>query len=215
MNMNNVVVLDYGLGNVLSVLRAIEYNGFKAKISNLKEDIKDCTHLVIPGVGSFCDAIKVINQDSLKEMIINHANKGFPILGICLGMQLLADIGYEGGINKGLGLIQGKVKKLPEKDILTNNLLKVPNIGWRNVKSQEKTDNELFDEFTNNKQYYHVHSYHFVTSKKENIIGISKFGSYDIVVGVQKGNIFGTQFHPEKSGEDGLKLLKNFLELKF
>ena len=212
--MKKITILDYGLGNLMSVKRAIEFNGFDSEISSLKADIDDSSHLIIPGVGSFQDAINALNQKFLIESIINHAKKGLPILGICLGMQLLADKSTEGGLNDGLGLISGKVEKLPQIDLLTNTLLKVPNIGWSKVTSDPNQKSIIFDSETNEREYYHVHSYHFMPEKIENIIGLSKFGNLDIVVAVQSGNIFGTQFHPEKSGKNGLRLLKKFLSIK-
>tara|TARA_Y100000589_G_C27144953_1_gene626381 strand:+ start:752 stop:1387 length:636 start_codon:yes stop_codon:yes gene_type:complete len=211
--MKKITVLDYGLGNLLSVKRAVEFNSYDCKVSNLKEDIEDSSHLIIPGVGAFSNAINTLKNSFLSEYIVNHANKGLPILGICLGMQLLADIGYEGSKNYGLGLISGEVKRLPSVDPISNKQLKVPNIGWRSVKSSLEKKNNLFDERTNNKEYYHVHSYQFIPLIDENIIGKSKFGNIDIVVAIREGNIFGTQFHPEKSGEAGLLLLKKFLSI--
>ena len=211
--MKKITVLDYGLGNILSVKRAVEYNSYDCKVSNLKEDIENSSHLIIPGVGAFNNAINILENSFLSEYIINHANKGLPILGICLGMQLLADVGYEGGKNCGLGLIPGEVKKLPNLDPVSKMKLKVPNIGWRSVMSSLEKENNLFDERTNNREFYHVHSYQFIPLIDKNIIGKSKFGNMDIVVAIRKDNIFGTQFHPEKSGESGLHILKKFLSI--
>ena len=128
-------------------------------------------------------------------------------------MQLLADFGFEGSKNHGLGLIPGEVRKLPSIDPISKKQLKIPNIGWRSVESSLEKENNLFDERTNNREYYHVHSYQFIPAIEENIIGKSKFGNIDIVVAIREGNIFGTQFHPEKSGESGLLLLKKFLSI--
>ena len=211
--MKKVTVLDYGLGNLLSVKRAVEFNSLDCKVSNAKKDIEDSSHLIVPGVGDFSNAINNLNNSFLSEYILNHAKKGLPILGICLGMQLLADVGFEGGENLGLGLIPGEVRRLPNLDPISKKQLKVPNIGWRNVNSFLEKENNLFNKKTNNKEYYHVHSYHFVPLIDENVIGISKFGNIDIVVAVRKENVFGTQFHPEKSGESGLLLLKQFLSM--
>tara|TARA_B100001287_G_C22612548_1_gene495858 strand:+ start:500 stop:1135 length:636 start_codon:yes stop_codon:yes gene_type:complete len=211
--MKSITVLDYGLGNILSVKRAVEFNSYDCKISSSKEDIKNTSHLIIPGVGDFSNAIDTLNNNFLSEYIINHAKKGLPILGICLGMQLLADVGFEGGKNFGLGLIPGEVRRLPNRDPISNNQLKIPNIGWRTVKSSLDKENNLFNQRTNNKEFYHVHSYQFIPQRAESIIGESKFGNIDIVVAIREGNVFGTQFHLEKSGESGLLLLKNFLSI--
>ncbi len=209
--MTKITVLDYGLGNLLSVKRAIQYNNFDCLVSNSEKDIEESSHLIIPGVGSFSDGMKNLKKSYLSDCIFEHAKKGLPILGICLGMQLLADFGYEGGGENGLGLISGKVEMLPTFDPVTNNQLKVPNIGWRKVSASQENSKVLFDQETNHREFYHVHSYQFLPSREEDIIGISKFGSIDIAVAIRKDNIFGTQFHPEKSGESGLHLLKNFL----
>ncbi len=211
--MKSVTVLDYGLGNILSVKRAVEFNSFDCKVSNSKKDIVNSSHLIIPGVGDFSNAINTLNNSFLSEYIVDHAKKGLPILGICLGMQLLADIGFEGGKNSGLGLIPGEVRRLPNVDPVSKEKLKVPNIGWRSVKSSLEKENNLFNERTNKREFYHVHSYQFVPLIKDNIIGESKFGNMDIVVAVRKDNVFGTQFHPEKSGESGLLLLEKFLSI--
>ena len=211
--MKKIIILDYGLGNLMSVKRAVEYNGFNAEVSNVKEEIKSSTHLIIPGVGSFNDAINSLKKKSLDDLIIKHSEKGYLIFGICLGMQLLADCSYEGGLNNGLGLVSGKVIKLPQTDEISKSKLKIPNIGWRTVYSENSSNTILFDSDTNYKEYYHVHSYHFIPENCDDVIATSEFGNSHIVVGVRKGNIFGTQFHPEKSGKIGLSLLKKFLSL--
>ena len=211
--MKRVTVLDYGLGNILSVKRAVEFNSYDCKVSSSKEDIINSSHLIIPGVGDFSNAINTLNNSFLSEYIVNHAKKGLPILGICLGMQLLADVGFEGGKNFGLGLIPGEVRRLPSIEPITKKKLKIPNIGWRSVKSSLDKENNLFNKITNKKEFYHVHSYQFIPKEKEHIIGESKFGSIDIVVAIRKENVFGTQFHLEKSGEPGLLLLKKFLSI--
>ena len=211
--MKKITIIDYGLGNLLSVLRAVEFNGYEAKISNSKKDINNSSHLIIPGVGSFHDAIFSLQKNLLIEPILNHAKKGYPILGICLGMQLLADKGYEKGTNNGLGLISGEVKKLPNSDPVSKVNLKIPNIGWRITTSSNEKESIIFDSETNNKEYYYIHSFHFIPTNKNNIIGTSNFGISDIVVAIRKDNIFGTQFHPEKSGKNGLSLFKKFLSI--
>ena len=195
--MKRVTVLDYGLGNILSVKRAVEFNSYDCKVSSSKEDIINSSHLIIPGVGDFSNAIDTLNNSFLSEYILNHAKKGLPILGICLGMQLLADVGFEGGKNFGLGLIPGEVRRLPDIEPITKKKLKIPNIGWRSVKSSLDKENNLFNKSTNNKEFYHVHSYQFIPKEKKYIIGESKFGTIDIVVAIRKENVFGTQFHLE------------------
>ena len=211
--MKKITILDYGLGNLMSVKRAIEYNGFKAEVSNLREEIESSTHLIIPGVGSFNDAINSLKSSSLDNLIINHAKKGRLIFGICLGMQLLADCSYEGGLNEGLGLVSGEVSKLPLIDEISKSKLKIPNIGWRTVYSENPSKSILFDKDTNYKEYYHVHSYHFIPKNNHDVMAKSEFGNSHIVVGVRNANIFGTQFHPEKSDKTGLNIIDNFLSL--
>ena len=149
MTKHKITIIDYGLGNLMSVKRAIEFNGYDAEISSSKADIQESSHLIIPGVGSFPNAIKSLNKNFLNKLIINHAEKGMPIFGICLGMQLLADKSYEGELSDGLGLISGKVEKLPKFDSHTRNLLKVPNIGWRKVSSPKNNESIIVIKYPN------------------------------------------------------------------
>ena len=211
--MKKIIILDYGLGNLRSVKRAVEYIGVDAELSHERDQIENSTHLIIPGVGAFNDAMHSLKKKSLDDLIIKQAKKGCLIFGICLGMQLLADSSNEGGVMKGLGLVSGNVSKLPQTDEISKSKLKIPNIGWRIVNSENPSRTILFDSETNHKEYYHVHSYHFIPKYKNEVIATSKFGNADIVVAVRKENIFGTQFHPEKSGKTGLNLLKKFLSL--
>lgn len=212
--MKKITILDYGVGNLLSVKRAIEFHGLEANLGSTEQDIKSSSHIIIPGVGSFAHAINSLKNNNTDELIINHVKKGFPVLGICLGMQLLSEFSFEGGKNKGLGLIEGNVQKLFDQNSDSMAQIKVPNIGWRKVTSFDPENSVIFDQETNNKEYYHVHSFHFIPKNKKYIIGISQFGNSEIVVALRKNNIFGTQFHPEKSGKNGLNILKKFLDIK-
>ena len=212
--MQKITILDYGIGNLLSVKRAVEFHGMEVKLGSTENDIKNSSHIIIPGVGSFAHAINSLRSNHTDQHIINHVKKGFPVLGICLGMQLLSEFSFEGGKNRGLGLIEGNVQKLTNEYANSIDPIKVPNIGWRKVNCYDPQNSVIFDQNTNNREYYHVHSFHFIPKNKKCIIGTSKFGNSEIAVALKKDNIFGTQFHPEKSGKNGLNILKNFLEIK-
>jgi glutamine amidotransferase len=197
-----IAVVDYGMGNLRSVQKAFEFLGYEAKITSDKSGIKDASHVVVPGVGAFRDAMENLGRCGLTEEILKAARSGKPFLGICLGMQILFDKGREFGEYEGLGLIPGEVVPFDVCD------LKVPHMGWNTVVPFE---NPLIGP-GEEKYVYFVHSYHPANVPKENILAVTEYG-YPFVSAVMKGNIFGLQFHPEKSGDTGLAILKNFAEL--
>lgn len=197
-----IVIVDYGMGNLRSVQKAFEFVGYDAVVSCDKNLLEDCSHIVLPGVGAFKDAIAALRKDGLDEAIIKQVKKGKPFLGICLGMQMLFAKSYEDGEFEGLGLVGGCVKRFETK-------LKVPHIGWNSVRLTKKTP--LFDNI-NDKNFYFVHSYHAADVRPEDAETVCNYG-YDFVASVNKDNIWGVQFHPEKSGDTGLRLLKNFGEI--
>ena len=200
----SVCILDYGSGNVGSVYNIITYLGYDVKVSNAENDIELSTHLILPGVGSFGSAMERINKnipvDFLRDQVINFKK---PFLGICVGMQVLVEVGLEHGEFKGLGWVQGTVEKLKTEE------LPLPHIGWNNVKIKEESS--LFEDLTNINDFYFVHSYHVMT-EKENILSETEYGKI-FCSSLMKENIFGVQFHPEKSQKAGQKLLQNFLKI--
>lgn len=196
-----IAIADYGIGNLRSVQKAFNKLGYDAIITGDKAVIESASHVVLPGVGAFADAINLLKTTGLDKVIITEANKGKPILGICLGMQLLFESSSESGVHEGLGLIKGKITRF---DID----LKVPQVGWNSVKVAKPSkilknvDGEYF---------YFVHSF-CVADINDETCGITDY-SVQFTSAVEKNNIFGVQFHPEKSGESGLKILKNFAEI--
>ena len=198
-----ILVLDYNVGNVNSVIRAAQLYTSDVVFSNKKEDILNAKKIIMPGQGSFDFAMNNLFKLDIYETIREVAlEKKIPILGICLGMQLLATSGTENVPCKGLDLIKGKVEKLNcDKKYL-------PNIGWNTVNFE--ADDKLFDGIENNLDYYFLHSYHFVCDNQKNIIAKCEyFSNFNAII--KNENIYGIQFHPEKSLDNGLKLIKNFI----
>jgi imidazole glycerol-phosphate synthase subunit HisH len=201
-----IVIIDYGMGNVQSVKNAIEKLGFEATVSRQKKDIAKAEKLILPGVGAFKDGMENLRRFGLIETLQNEVvARKKPILGICLGMQLLANNSEEGGMNKGLGWIDSSVKRLKSE----SNNIKIPHIGWNNIKIMRK--DRIFKNMPDNSDYYFVHSYHLVPASKEIITSMCIYGQ-EFVSSINKDNIYATQFHPEKSQDLGLKILENFIE---
>ncbi len=205
--MKNVLIVDYDMGNIDSIARAVEECGGKPIISNNLSDFKFASNIILPGVGSFSLAMKKINNLGLTDIIYEEViNNHKPMLGICLAMQLLASKGYEGGDTQGLNLIEGEVKLLIPKESNT----KIPHIGWNNANF--KSDSSLFIGMKSGWDFYFVHSYNFVCKNEQNILATTPYcGEFTSIVG--KNNIFGTQFHPEKSQRAGFHLLRNFIAM--
>ena len=202
MKNQEVCILDYGSGNVGSVYNLLNRLNYKIKISNESSDIKNSSHLILPGVGAFGDSIEKIKSkipvDLLKDEV---CSKKKPFLGICVGMQVLADKGYEFGENDGLGWIKGTVKKLNAKIL--------PHIGWNNIEIKKKSP--IFLNLDNLKDYYFVNSYAFVAHDKSLVISETNY-NVNFCSAIQKDNIFGVQFHPEKSHKVGELIIHNFLK---
>lgn len=201
-----IVIIDYGVGNLHSIKSALDKLSIENKVSNLKEDIEKADALILPGVGAFGDAIKSLENTGLIPDIKKFTEGGKPLLGICLGAQLLYEKSYEHGEYEGLGLLKGSI--VPMKDDLTKKL-KVPHMGWN--KLIFKKDNPVLKYVSEGESVYYVHSY-YIKSQGEEYVAVSE---YDIEIPgiVNKGNVYGMQFHPEKSGSTGLNLLKAFGEL--
>ncbi|BBM45306.1 imidazole glycerol phosphate synthase subunit HisH [Leptotrichia trevisanii] len=206
-----IAVIDYGVGNLFSLLSSLNYVGLDTKLTNNIEEIKNAKGIILPGVGAFRDAIGNLEKYGLKDTLINEAKKGKPFLGICLGMQMLFEKSYEYGEYEGLGLINGTVEEI-KKYIPENSDLKIPHMGWNSLIINERfKDDKILKDVDNNEYVYYVHSY-FAKTDMKNVVTYSEYGTK--IPGIVKNeNVYGMQFHPEKSGDTGLKLLKNWGEL--
>ncbi len=205
--MKKVLIIDYNMGNIDSISRAIEECGGEPIVSNSYSDFESASLIILPGVGSFSTAIKNIEKYGLKPIIIEQVlNNNKPILGICLGMQLLATKGYEGGETEGIGLIEGEVVMLKSDD----PTIRIPHVGWNEVIFNKPSP--LTNNLKSGRDFYFVHSYNFVCKNKEDILAYTPYcGKFVSIIG--HGNVYGVQFHPEKSQLAGFGILKNFLEL--
>ncbi|MBI5757195.1 MAG: imidazole glycerol phosphate synthase subunit HisH [Planctomycetales bacterium] len=200
-----IAIVDYGMGNLRSVQKGFERVGAEARICQRPSDIANCEKLVLPGVGAFRDAISEMRRLELVEPILAHIAADKPFLGICLGLQLLFDVSHEDGEWPGLGVIPGEVVRFEDRPGL-----KVPHMGWNQV--ERKGTSPLFDSIPSDSYFYFVHSYHVVPRDPSVIAGTTDYGVQFVSV-VSRGNLFATQFHPEKSQRHGLQLLKNFATL--
>jgi glutamine amidotransferase len=208
-----IVIIDYGSGNLQSVFNAIstiKTPNQEVKISNNPEDLKSATHIILPGVGAFGDCIsnlKAING-MVEELQIQVLKNKKPFLGICVGMQLLADFGFEHGKYEGLGFVAGDVIEIDDQ----NGSLKVPHIGWNDlqIKPTLSSPHPILSGIKNGEHFYFVHSFHFQTHNQNDVIATVNYGG-EINAILAKDNIVATQFHPEKSSDAGLKMLKNFI----
>ena len=203
--MKKVCIIDYGSGNVTSVKNALEYLGVSTSVSNSKSIINNSSHIILPGVGSYATPLqklkKKVDLNFLEKQVLE---KGKFFLGICVGMQILSTTGNEFVESKGLNWIPGTVKKINSKNLI------LPHVGWNNLRIKAKNPLVEKNKILNN--FYFVHSYKFTCKNKKNIIAQVKYGEiFDAVI--QKDNIFGVQFHPEKSQKQGLEILKNFSKI--
>ncbi len=201
-----VGIIDYGVGNLFSVCSSLDKIGESARVVKTEKEIEASDRIILPGVGAFGDAASKLRASGLDKVIIREAENGKPLMGICLGMQLLFDKSYEYGEHEGLGLIPGNViafeGKIPPE-------LKIPHIGWNSLRF--KCNSPLFRYINDGDFVYFVHSY-FAADCLNNTIATAEYG-VDVTAAVAKDNIFGCQFHPEKSGDVGLKILKGFCEV--
>ena len=207
----NVTIVDYNSGNISSVINSfteVAKNKVNIEVTSDLKKIKSSDKVVLPGQGSFKSCVDALNKiegltDILNEFVITNKK---PLLGICVGLQMFADVGYEETETKGLGWISGKVSKMDNQ----NGKFKLPHIGWNQIKIVK--DSKIFQNIENNSHMYFVHSYEFVPNDKDVISATTDYSS-NIVCSVEKENIFGTQFHPEKSDKIGLQIIKNFISL--
>ena len=202
-----IAIIDYGVGNLFSLVSSFACIGADAKLTSDVEEIKRADRIILPGVGAFEDAAKKLADSGLDKVVIEEAKGGKPLLGICLGMQMLFERSFEYGEHRGLGLIKGAVK--PMKDILPSEL-KIPQIGWNALEFKGERS-ELFKYIKEGDFVYFVHSY-YGADCEESLIATTEYGA-EITAAVASGNVYGTQFHPEKSGEVGLSILRAFCEI--
>ena len=196
-------VLNYGMGNIKSVVNAIDFVGYDVSVIEPDSNWDEITHLIIPGVGGFSKAMSNLLQGNLIDKINNHVSTGKPTLGICLGMQVLSDYGDENGGAKGLGLISGTVAQIDTEK------LPVPHVGWNSL--IYKREHPIFQGVKPHVDFYFVHSFYFISSSPESTICTTNYGS-EIGAVIGRDNIVGVQFHPEKSQDNGLRLLENFCD---
>lgn len=205
---NLIAIVDYGVGNLFSLKSSFLSLGADVKVCKTAEEIKEADKIILPGVGAFCDAAAKLKASGLDKVIIEEVKKGKKLMGICLGMQLLFEKSFEYGEHEGLGLIKGEIRPLSE---IVSGDLKIPHMGWNAL---DFTENEtpVFKNLKNGDHVYFVHSFYAKTEEKF-ITATAEYGG-KVTASVQCDNVFGCQFHPEKSGETGLKILKAFCDLE-
>ena len=201
-----IAIVDYGVGNLFSLVSSFRAIGVEAKLTSDRREIEQADKILLPGVGAFEDASKKLFASGLAEVVVAEAKKGKPILGICLGMQLLFEKSYEYGEYAGLGLIKGEIR--PIADVVPKGY-KIPHIGWNKLDITK--ENELFRYLVGGNYVYFVHSY-YAAKCEDNVIATTEYGGI-LTAAVANKNVYGCQFHPEKSGEVGLKILKAFAEI--
>ena len=200
-----IAVIDYGAGNLKSVKNALDHLGAANMRASTAKEILLADAVILPGVGEFGTAMAELERRGIKEAVIEAAGSGRPLLGICLGMQLLFEAGEESRGAKGLGILPGRVPRFPAE-----MGLKIPHMGWNSV--MPLTENRLLDGLPEGSYMYFVHSFYVKAAERSDVSAISEYGLiFDAAV--ERGNIFGCQFHPEKSGAAGLAILKNFIEI--
>lgn len=201
-----VAIIDYGVGNLFSLKSSLREIGAEAVVTSDEKVIAEADRIILPGVGAFEDAARKLRESGMAEVVKREAAAGKPMMGICLGMQLMLDVGYEYGVHEGLGLIKGSVR--PIADVIPEGY-KIPHIGWNLLKFRKESP--LFKYIKEDDYVYFVHSY-YAAECDESVIAVTEYGA-DLTAAVANGNVYGCQFHPEKSGEVGMNILKAFMEL--
>ncbi len=204
-------IIDYEMGNLRSVEKAFESLGFSVRVSANPADIKTADKVVLPGVGAFRDCISNLRNGGFVEPLLEHIDAGKPMLGICVGMQMLFDVSEEFGQHQGLGLIPGKVVRFPAGMVENNERLKVPHMGWNNISIKQQSP--LFKDIEDESFVYFVHSYYCAAEKSADIAATCRYGDVELCASIWRDNIMATQFHPEKSQTVGLNIFRNFGEL--
>lgn len=212
-----IAIVDYGLGNLFSIQRAISYLGMDSMITDNPDEILGADRIILPGVGAFADGMKGLKEKGLDRILHKCAEEGKPILGICLGMQLLMTESEEFGLHLGLDLIPGRVIRFPEPK-LQGLQYKIPHVGWSQVfpkkdrSSPKEWEKTVLAKNSPGDYFYFVHSYHVVPDNPENTMAIAEYGGMEFCSMVRDRHIFGCQFHPELSGETGIKIYREFIE---
>ena len=201
-----VAIIDYGVGNLFSLKSSLKEIGAEAVVTSDEKVIAEADRIILPGVGAFEDAARKLRESGMAEVVKREAAAGKPMMGICLGMQLMFDVGYEYGVHEGLGLIKGSVR--PIADVIPAGY-KIPHIGWNLLRFRKESP--LFKYIKEEDYVYFVHSY-YAAECDESVITVTEYGA-ELTAAVANGNVYGCQFHPEKSGEVGMKILKAFVEL--
>jgi glutamine amidotransferase len=197
------VIIDYKVGNLYNLKNALDFSGVENQLVSHADEVRKADRILLPGVGAFGPAMEHLGNSGMLEALQEKVQAGTPLLGICVGAQLLMDESEEDGSRVGLGWIPGKVKRFQHE-------LKIPQIGWNQVSQQRK--DPLFQDVLDEMHFYFVHSYHLRPENSGHVLGLSNYG-YDFAAVVRKDNLWGVQFHPEKSQNAGLQLLKNFCTL--
>ena len=199
-----IAIIDYGAGNLHSVKNALDFLGADSKITADKGEILSADKVILPGVGAFGDAVSSLKETGLFDTVIEVKNRGIPLLGICLGLQLMFDKSDETPGVSGLGLFKGKIVKIPDSG------LKIPHMGWNSIKITK--DSRILKDLGDEPYVYFVHSYYLNTDDKDLVSAYTEYGTR-LDIAIERDNVFALQFHPEKSGRTGMKILKNFIEL--
>ena len=202
-----IAIIDYGVGNLFSLSSSFKAIGFDTVVTGDKDVIKKADKLILPGVGAFEDSVAKLRSTGLDKVIISEVKNGKKLMGICLGMQMLFEKSYEYGVHNGLGLVGGEVVSM--QDTIPKHL-KIPHIGWNAIKF--KKNSPLFKYINDGDFVYFVHSY-YAENCQDSVIATAEYGK-ELTAAVAKDNVFGCQFHPEKSGEVGLRILKAFCEME-
>lgn len=200
-----VAIIDYDAGNIKSVEKAIQFLGQEAIITRNPEEILNASHVILPGVGAFGDAMEKLHKYNLVPVIHEVVKRKIPFIGICLGLQLLFESSEETPGVDGLGILKGVIKRIPDKDNL-----KIPHIGWNSLKYPNK--GRLYNGISEDSYVYFVHSYYLDAEEEDIVVATTEYGTL-IHASVEKGNVFACQFHPEKSSSVGLRILDNFLKV--
>ncbi len=204
-----IAIIDYGVGNLFSLTASLRYLGIEAEVTAIAERVRQADKLILPGVGAFADARAKLDATGLTPVIREEVFSGKPLLGICLGMQMLFDVSYEYGVHSGLGFVPGEVRSLTKDLDDIGVSLKVPEMGWNSLKILK--DDPILKYNSDGDYVYYVHSYYVPAA--EHTLASSAYG-VSVSGVVREGKVYGTQFHPEKSGPVGLKILRAFDELR-